>query len=143
MAVFKREVASAPVGSYPCFTGYTTCQKIVLCPNNTKSILVGYKTFHCFRRFSYGRLPECAKCEKDYSAECFRLVKPFLGRLDYRLLVDVYRRKAKAELDNGVIWWDNPYFEKIYGSMRVAENIAPIKDITEAKQVGFDEDVPF
>ena len=144
MALFKgSKEESKPVGNFPCFTGFICCQDVTIWPNTTSSKLVAYKTFHCFRRYQpFNKLKECDACLKDVNRDCFKLVKPYLGRLDPDILVKVYARKVKSPLDNGVIFWDNPYFKAIVDSLKLAENVAPVKDITVSKDE-YEEEVPF
>ena len=132
-----------------CYSGYTVKERINLHSRKAPPIELGFKTFHCVRRFMLAKINgRCELCKKDMNKECFFIHKDYYGPNLVLMLIRIYENCFKTRF-NGDIWPDAPYYADIVRAISspMPKNIepAPRKDYMAELEDKKDriEEVPF
>ena len=113
--VYKKQEETPQTVS--CFTGYSVKERILVYKPNETPTELGFKTFHCIRRFTVDYLAgKCNLCTKDINKESFYIHKQYYSQEMLLLMIRVYEKGVKERF-SGAIWPDNQYFNDIIKCM--------------------------
>jgi hypothetical protein len=119
-----------------CHTGFTCSERIMFHPTQEDIVFLGYKTFHCLKRFCFEKGPLCLHCRRDMTKECFRLDKTYDSQELLETIILSYIDRCDKGIGDSVIWWDDKYAGKIVKCLSKQPNIVE----THAKGSLIEED---
>lgn len=143
MALYNNNQKQAPDASTMlCYQNQAICDRVIVFgKDGSAPVILGYKRFHCLRRFTFDKTPQCATCMRDMTKDCFTIERQYYSPELVALLVKVYSEDAKRNISVSSIWSTNRHYNAIIVALKYPKPV--IKEDHYAREERHDTEVTF